>query len=676
MVYYLSDDQKQWVRNSGFEPLLYFCLEILPGKLAYNIFQIFDHNFVSLRLKNATISITDEDVFDVIGLPHGGEMVKLGPTEMFQERTKEWLAQFETDKEREQITPGKIVQLMKGQGLTQNFKLNFLIVFSNVLVGSSTNSYVDTQLLRLPGNMDQWYRYNWAEYLLNYLLSATESWNRTASVFFRGSLIFLTLFYVDRVRHKGIKLVDRHFPSFKGWTEEILKTRQSIELFDGVFGVGSVMVLLREFLAQNTQPSPKQNAADDNIQHKNCNGVEWNDQGWGQWDNAQHQANLDTWEKVYDKGWGQWDNDQEVPNIFEENIQETQMETENLEENEDNAKQHSENSETQNKQDDTEKDLVESIRVRAHDLMEEKLLFDTDLKIALQEYPNNHELLLIVDVINSVFHPRKKDSNAVNANEISTEQDQNETTRNETVIQDDYFQLRPEDIEEMELIGYVTRTKCTSDALDAFPSFSLGIDDEIIDKVCEDINAEEESNLDGEATEKDIFITPKPAIREKSTRLMRLTRYGKSPYIERVIDISSKFTNQDYGLWRFLIQNRDPLKIQVSEYNRVFKAELKALHKNGGTLGAWPGCSDYQDESEIQQCNTLIKLNEKRQPIMEEGLKLYNEDAANRVLNLMIQSSQLSQEEQRTDHNKRSPKKKTVTFAKNLTMTFEEEDQA
>ncbi|KAK1369475.1 hypothetical protein POM88_035567 [Heracleum sosnowskyi] len=97
------------------------------------------------------------------------------------------------------------------------------------------------------------------------------------------------------------------------------------------------------------------NAADDNIQHKNCNGVEWNDQGWGQWDNAHHPANLDTWEKVDDKGWGQCDNDQEVPNIFEENIQETQMESENLEENEDNAKQHSENSETQNKQDDIEK---------------------------------------------------------------------------------------------------------------------------------------------------------------------------------------------------------------------------------------------------------------------------------------------------------------------------------
>ncbi|KAK1394107.1 hypothetical protein POM88_013163 [Heracleum sosnowskyi] len=114
MVYYLSDDQKQWVRNSGFEPLLYFCLEMLPGKLAYNIFQIFDHNSVSLRLKNATISITDEDVFDLLGLPHGGEMVKLGPTELYQERTKEWLEQFETEKEREQITQGKIVQLMKG----------------------------------------------------------------------------------------------------------------------------------------------------------------------------------------------------------------------------------------------------------------------------------------------------------------------------------------------------------------------------------------------------------------------------------------------------------------------------------------------------------------------------------------------------------------------------------
>ncbi|KAK1373538.1 hypothetical protein POM88_029731 [Heracleum sosnowskyi] len=62
-----------------------------------------------------------------------------------------------------------------------------------------------------------------------YLVIGKESWNQNASEFFRGSQIFLTLFYVDRVMHKGITFVDRKFPTYRGWTEEILKERQAIE---------------------------------------------------------------------------------------------------------------------------------------------------------------------------------------------------------------------------------------------------------------------------------------------------------------------------------------------------------------------------------------------------------------------------------------------------------------
>lgn len=66
MVYYISDEQKQWVKKSGFEAVLDFCLKMLPGKLAYYIFQIFDKNSVSLKLKDETIKITEEDVYDVL----------------------------------------------------------------------------------------------------------------------------------------------------------------------------------------------------------------------------------------------------------------------------------------------------------------------------------------------------------------------------------------------------------------------------------------------------------------------------------------------------------------------------------------------------------------------------------------------------------------------------------
>lgn len=192
VMFFLKEDQREWVKDSGFEPLLEFGLEMIPSKLAYNIFQIFDHNTVSLQLKKKTIQITEEDVFDVLGLPFGGDTITLGTIDMYQERIDNWMQQFPVDK-REQITTGMLVQVMKGQGLTVNFKLDFLIVMSNVLCGTPTNSYVDKQLQRLQGNLDECYNYNWEEYLLNYLVSATQSWNRTSSILFRGSLIFLVV---------------------------------------------------------------------------------------------------------------------------------------------------------------------------------------------------------------------------------------------------------------------------------------------------------------------------------------------------------------------------------------------------------------------------------------------------------------------------------------------------
>lgn len=186
------------------------------------------------------------------------------------------------------------------------------------------------------------------------------------------------------------------------------------------------------------------------------------------------------------------------------------------------------------------------MRARAHDLIEQKVLFEVDLKIALEKYSHNHELLLIADVMNDVFHPRKQDNDPVNKNQTCSEQN-----ANASVIKDDYFQLRCEDIQEMDLVSYVTTTKQITD--DFYPSFSLGIDDDIYDKQCEDVNANDEADLKAEATDEEMFITPKPAIREKSTRLMKLNQYDKSPYIQRVIDISAKFTNLDFGIWRFMV---------------------------------------------------------------------------------------------------------------------------
>ena len=59
MVSDLTEDQKKWVQKIGFGRLLDFSLELIPANLAYNDFQIFDPNTVSLNLKNELIPIME-----------------------------------------------------------------------------------------------------------------------------------------------------------------------------------------------------------------------------------------------------------------------------------------------------------------------------------------------------------------------------------------------------------------------------------------------------------------------------------------------------------------------------------------------------------------------------------------------------------------------------------------
>lgn len=194
---------------------------------------------------------------------------------------------------------------------------------------------------------------------------------------------------------------------------------------------------------------------------------------------------------------------------------------------------------------------MELLRERANDLIETKLLFDTDLRLAIEKDPTNKELLSIRNIINEVFHPTKEDKSSMDRNKKSGQQDQQTSS---TDIDHD-FELRNQHTEQLDLVDYLQSTETNVDMSkifgpeqqnDRIPSFSLGIDEDIYG----DIDL---------AEGKDDFVTPKPTVREKSTRVLKLGRFGKSPYIERVVDISAKLTSKDMGLWRFMIQKKDPM---------------------------------------------------------------------------------------------------------------------
>ncbi|KAL1811230.1 hypothetical protein ACET3Z_021295 [Daucus carota] len=413
---------------------------------------------------------------------------------------------------------------MRRQEVGDNFKLNFLIVMSNTLIGTTSSSYVDKQLLRIDDDLEHLQRYNWSEYLLHYLVIATECWNRTASTFFRGSLVFLTLLYVDRVRHMGIILVEKTLPSYIGWTHDELKERQRMEVTDGVFGVGSLVPPIREILRE-IDCSKKENDCSKGQAKKNEDEDDWDDpELWKQMDEVvkihKEKKNSKTTQQTDDMA--EDDTDQEPP----------------------------------------AEDIIDKLLTREQDLVASKLEFDDDLKKALEMYLDNDSLLFIVEVMDEHFHQRKTSDVEDDEQNWAYDTFFSDEQQDDTIIQDDqHAQMIPQTNDPINQDENPESNQATNIAksstklpvaksninaeLDVIPSFSFGI--------------EYSEDLTNATVENKSLFTPQPPERKKSSRDKKVSPYGKSPFINRVIDIKTKLEKTDMGLWLFLVQKKDML---------------------------------------------------------------------------------------------------------------------
>ncbi|KAL1817090.1 hypothetical protein ACET3Z_019664 [Daucus carota] len=580
------------------------------------------------------------------------------------------------------------------------------------------------------------------------------------------------LFYADRVRHKGIKLVERQCPSFKGWTQEKLRERQAIDVYGGPFGFGLIMKPLRDL------PSSQEQTATENAKG-NDKGKDVPNPPLDDWNSHQNDDDLwEEWERAQRQSVQNETNDREDVRDTEQHVQVEQ--------------QHDDG------QASSEKDFVESIRSMANELIDTKLLFDTELNLALQKYPTNKQLLDIKNIVFNVFHqqgtekttntgppeqttktlPPEQTTNtrptysrpSEQCTDSSPPEENTDTEEFQDCYEEEDFQLTIEDVEQLDLLSFVDSAKINAQQTELFetdtvgeiyPSFSLGIDDE------EDIPP----------------ITPKPALREKSSRALKIGRYGKSPFIERVIDIHSKITNQEFGVWRFMTEIKDPME-QIFLCNDFFclREDMQSLnigkHLETMVVDTWAivlndaekfksddsplrlfftiGCVTLATtyklfaenvDSMLNQCNRtkldlidmaffpicafehyylivyhlknwsyeiidnidrskidpkkcygekpkildgqdhqMIKLrikynnailssqlNQKKKEILKQGKELYIEAASKKLVDLVINSSQQSQEERQTSTiAAKSQNKKKVTFAKNLITPFNE----
>lgn len=188
----LSPAQKDWVTQAGFGHLLSFSMmgKMFPHFLAVNCLWWYDHNEgYMFLLPKRKLQVTEEDVFDVLGLPRGDLSVSF---EGDNERMGQWKEQF----------PGKIASRVTEKDVRDkielstvaddNFKQNFMVLMTNLFIKSNKTSFVCPKVLKFCGNYDDAKNYNWCKPVIEGLKTSHESWwINPHTQFYTGSLVFL-----------------------------------------------------------------------------------------------------------------------------------------------------------------------------------------------------------------------------------------------------------------------------------------------------------------------------------------------------------------------------------------------------------------------------------------------------------------------------------------------------
>ncbi|KAK1385154.1 hypothetical protein POM88_022889 [Heracleum sosnowskyi] len=236
----LSTDQKQWIKDAGFEDLLSFSFRHIPNEMARNVVWFYDpyHNWLNLADKKV-IRITEDEVHRVLGLPKGSRKVIIGPANT--KTLEEWRDQYPERKAGHKITELSVMKAITRTGeLNLKFKQNFMVLMYNLFIRCTTGSYVSQDVLKLVGSFDEVSEMNWCKLVVDGLKDASLAWLEDPTTqYYTGSLMFLIFFYLDRVQNEVIK-VERKDTAFTGWSNFHVLQRNQVEIVNDSYGKGVI----------------------------------------------------------------------------------------------------------------------------------------------------------------------------------------------------------------------------------------------------------------------------------------------------------------------------------------------------------------------------------------------------------------------------------------------------
>ncbi|XP_019176284.1 PREDICTED: uncharacterized protein LOC109171666 [Ipomoea nil] len=188
------------------------------------------------------LPITENDIAATLGLPLGDIEITKRESKQVSDLLAEWRKIF--GKVTGHITPHTMAEKMLTlKAADPWFKRHFALLVMSVLVEPQVNGYVNQNYIDNLLNVHNIKRLNWCRMLINSLIASKQAWLDSADGRYGGPIVFLTVFYVDRVVLYR-RTIPRSFPAMANWTFKLLRQRQQTEIKSGGFGYGRVDVAL------------------------------------------------------------------------------------------------------------------------------------------------------------------------------------------------------------------------------------------------------------------------------------------------------------------------------------------------------------------------------------------------------------------------------------------------
>ena len=175
----------------GLGGLLDFKLDGIPNKLAFYVVDKFNPETMEIKLVNDSIVITKDLIGELLGIRNDGKDIMEEDIEKDIDMLDSWNEQYD---KKEILTGDVKAEIRKSKVADMNFKLNFIVLFANVMGGVKGKAVCDLRVLDHIRSDTDLASINWCEYVYRGLKSCKDGWKREmTNSYFLGPLTLLTV---------------------------------------------------------------------------------------------------------------------------------------------------------------------------------------------------------------------------------------------------------------------------------------------------------------------------------------------------------------------------------------------------------------------------------------------------------------------------------------------------